>query len=63
MKRGSLLATILLSVVSLAHLLRLVFGVELLADGVEIPLWTSALGFVIPGAIAVMLLRENRSSG
>jgi membrane protein CcdC involved in cytochrome C biogenesis len=60
MKRGSILAVILLSLVSIAHLLRLVFGVELQANGVEIPLWLSALGFLVPGSIALMLWRESR---
>ncbi len=60
MKRGSLLAIALLSLVSLAQLLRLIFRIEVVANGVEIPLWVSVLGCLIPGAIAVMLWRESR---
>ena len=60
MKRGSLLAIALLSLVSLAQFLRLIFRIELVANGVEIPLWVSVLGCLIPGAIAVMLWRESR---
>ena len=60
MRLGSRLAIILLSLVCLSHLLRFVFGVELVANGTEIPLWVSVLGCLIPGTIAVMLWQEAR---
>jgi hypothetical protein len=62
MKLGSKLAMILLILVSLAHLLRIIFGVELVAGGVDVPMWVSFLGCLVPGTIAVLLSREGRTT-
>ena len=62
MKIGTRLAILLLTVVSVAHLLRFAFGVELTADGVAIPQWVSLLGCLIPGGIAFLVWRETRGS-
>jgi hypothetical protein len=59
MKTGSLLATILLSLVALAHLLRLLTQSEITLNGTLVPLWVSVLGVVVPGGIALLLLRER----
>ncbi len=48
----------ILYVVSLAHLLRFFFGLEITVNGAYIPMWASALGFVIAGGLAIMLQRE-----
>jgi hypothetical protein len=58
MKLGSTLAMILLAVVSIGHLARIVWGVELVAGGTEIPMWVSYMGCLIPGAIVFLLWRE-----
>jgi len=60
MKPAASLATLLLSFVAIAHLLRLVFRVEVVADGLVIPLWVSAVGFIVPGGLALALWRESR---
>jgi hypothetical protein len=60
MKPATHLASILLTAVSLAHLLRALFGVQVtLADRV-IPMWVSWVAFVVAGGVAVMLWREAR---
>jgi len=46
--------------VSLAHLLRLVFGWPILINGISIPAWVSIGGCIVPGLLAVMLWREGR---
>lgn len=61
MKPAARLATILLSLVALAHLARLLLRVEVVADGVVLPLWLSAFGFLVPGGIALALWRESRT--
>lgn len=63
MKPASGVAVIVFSVVALAHLLRLVFQVEVLVAGTLIPMWVSIVGLVVPAALAVALWREARSSG
>ena len=61
MKPATHLASILLAVVSLAHLLRALFGVQMtLADRI-IPMWVSWVGFVVAGSVAFMLWREARN--
>jgi len=58
MKPAPLLAAIVFSLVAIAHLLRIVFRVEIIIGGVAIPIWVSILATVIPGALAVALFRE-----
>ncbi len=59
MKPATTVAAVLLFLISLAHLLRLVFQVEVIVSGVTLPMWASVLGCVVPAFIAVMLLRES----
>ncbi|MGD2129012.1 MAG: hypothetical protein PVJ33_07025 [Lysobacterales bacterium] len=60
MKIGSLLAAVLLSIVAVAHLLRLLFAVDIVVGGYVIPQWVSVGGVVLPGLIAMMLWKESR---
>ena len=61
MKPGSSLAILLLSLLAVAHLLRLLFHVELAVGGVVIPMWASAIGVLVPTFVAGLLWRESRS--
>ena len=58
MKLASLLAILVFSLVALAHLIRLIFQVEISIGGETIPIWVSVVGTVVPGALAVALWRE-----
>lgn len=60
MKPATLLASILLGVVSVAHLLRMIFGTPLTVGEQAVPMWVSGVAFVVAGGIAVMLWRESR---
>ncbi len=60
MRPAALIATVFLALVALAHLFRLVLGVEVIAGGVSIPLWLSAVACVFTGGLAVLLWREGR---
>ena len=59
MKPIARLATIFLALVSIAQFLRLVLQVEVIAGGVLIPLWASAVACVVTGALAILLWREG----
>lgn len=59
MKPASLAAAILLSLVAIAHLLRLAFGVEMTVGGTVIPMWLSVVGVVVPLGVAILLWRER----
>lgn len=60
MKPANLMAAVLLAVVSLAHLLRLIFGVQVTVADRFIPMWASAVAFVVAGGVAFMLWRGAR---
>jgi hypothetical protein len=58
MKPVARIVTLFLALVALAQFLRLVLQVEVVAGGVRIPLWLSALACVFTGALAILLWRE-----
>ena len=60
MKPVARITTIFLGLVAAAQFLRLVFQVEIVAGGVRIPLWASALVCVVTGGLAILLWRESK---
>jgi len=60
MKPGSMLAILLFTLVAIAHLLRLVYGLDVTVNGWSLPQWVSVAGVIVPAAIAVLLWRESR---
>jgi hypothetical protein len=60
MKPVARVTALFLALVALAQLLRLVFRVEVIAGGVTIPLWASAVASVFTGGLAILLWRESR---
>lgn len=63
MKPVTSLVFFLLLMVSFAHLARLVLRIPVTVDGIEIPLWLSVLGFLVPLALALLLRREHGPPG
>ena len=60
MKRpASLVAAILFLLMAIAQLCRVILGVNVVAAGVEIPVWPSALAVVVLAALAIWLLKER----
>ena len=62
MKPAPLAATVLLAAVSLAHLLRIVFGVRVTVMDEIIPMWVSWVAFLVAGGTALMLWRSARGT-
>lgn len=54
------IVTILLMGVSVAHLVRFIYQIEMTVGGFHIPIWVSIFGFMIPLVLALLLWRENR---
>jgi hypothetical protein len=54
------ITTALLSVICALQLLRFLLGWEVAVNGVRIPLWASAIAFVVAGLLAAMLWKEAR---
>jgi len=48
--------------VAVAHLLRLLLGVEVTVGGTLVPLWVSVIACVVPAGLAVGLWRESRKA-
>ena len=63
MKPVTMGATILLAIVSLAHLMRILFGVRVTVADSVIPMWVSGVAFVVAGGLAILLWRGARTSG
>ncbi len=60
MKPVTTIVVLLLIAISIAQVLRLIFQVEIIAAGFQIPVWISIFGFIIPLVLALLLWRENR---
>jgi hypothetical protein len=60
-KPASLVVAILLWLIALAQLLRVILGVQVTAGGHDIPLWPSAVAFVVLLALGAWLWRESAS--
>ena len=60
MKPFSTLAAVVFALVALAQLLRLVLGWPVVVNGVNIPLWASAIACLVAAGLAVMVWREAR---
>jgi hypothetical protein len=60
MKPFSLIAALVLGLVALAQLLRLVLGWSVVVNGFAIPLWASAVAFLVAAGLAAMVWREAR---
>lgn len=59
MKPVARIVTLFLALVALAQFVRLVLQVGVMAGGVRIPLWASALARVVTGGLAILLWREG----
>jgi hypothetical protein len=59
MKPVARISTLFLTLVAIAQFLRLVLQIEVVAGGVLIPLWASALACVFTGWLAILLWREG----
>jgi hypothetical protein len=62
MKPATLVATVFLALIALAHLLRIIFQVEVTAGQTVVPMWMSAVATAFAAGMAVWLWRENRKS-
>ncbi len=60
MKPVTTIVAILLVAISIGHLLRVIFQLDVVANGVDIPIWVSILGCIVTAVLAFMLWRENR---
>jgi hypothetical protein len=62
MKQGAffLVASLLFALIALLHALRLIYGWGVTIGGWIVPIWVSAVGFLIAGYLAFQGLRLKR---
>ena len=60
MKPFSAIAAVVFAVVALAQLLRLVVGWPVVVNGIDIPVWASAIACLVAAGLAVMVWRDAR---
>jgi hypothetical protein len=61
-KNYCVVSGVLFSLVALAHLLRVVYGMSVTVDEFSIPMFLSWFGFVIPACLAFWAFRIIRAS-
>jgi hypothetical protein len=59
-KEYCLVSGVLFSLVALAHLLRIVYGMSIVVDDVEVPMLVSWIGLFVPAILAVWAFRVSR---
>jgi hypothetical protein len=59
-KPASLVTAIVLWLIALAQLLRFILRIDVTARGVHIPLWPSAVAFIVLELLGVWLWRERQ---
>ncbi len=59
-KPASLAAGLFLALIAILQFLRFIFQIEVIADGIEIPVWMSAVAAVFLGALGYWVLRERK---
>ena len=59
MKPASMMAMVLLTAIAAVHVLRIVFGVEVVVGETVVPMWVSAVGTLVTGGVAILLWREG----
>ena len=60
MKPFTKIASIFLIIISILHILRIVFDVEIVINNWSVPFWINGVGAVITALLAVMILKENQ---
>lgn len=60
MKPFTKIASILLLIVGILHLIRVLLNMQLIVDSIEIPMWVSIVGFIIPILLSIGLWRESK---
>jgi len=60
MKPFSAVAALVLALVAVLQLLRFILGWQVVVNGMSIPLWASAIAFLVAAGLALMVWREAR---
>jgi hypothetical protein len=59
MKPFTTLAALFLALIAVVQLVRFIFAWPITIEGMAIPLWASAIAFIVAGGLATMLWKES----
>lgn len=62
-KKYCLVSGTLFTLVAVAHLLRIIYGMSVLVDAYEVPMLVSWIGFALPAVLATWAFALSRGSG
>ena len=62
MKPFTKIASIFLIIISTLHVLRIIFGVEIVINGWYVPFWINGVAAVVTGFLSLMLWKEKRTT-
>jgi hypothetical protein len=60
MKPFTTLAVLIFALVAVVHVFRLIRGIQIIFGSHTIPMWTSVVGAIAAGLLAIMVWRESR---
>lgn len=60
MKPFATIAAVLLGLIALLQLVRFALAWPVTVNGFSVPVWVSAIAFVVAGGVSIMLWREGR---
>jgi len=63
MKPFTIIAIVIFLAMSVIHVLRLIYGWEVILNGIHIPVWMSSIVAVVLGGVAYGLWREVSRGG
>jgi hypothetical protein len=61
-KEYCIVSGVLFTLVALAHLLRIVYGMSITVDDFAVPMLVSWVGLIVPAALATWAFRISRST-
>ena len=61
MKPFTTIAAVVFALIALMQLLRFILAWPILVNGIVVPVWASAIAFVLAAGLSVMLWRERQN--
>ena len=61
MKLFTTIGAVFFLIIGVLHLLRIVYGVQVMAGNYTVPMWMSYFGFIVPILIGMMIFKEMKT--
>ncbi|MBT8260720.1 MAG: hypothetical protein HKO92_03895 [Flavobacteriaceae bacterium] len=60
MKLFTKISALLLAIVAILHLIRVIYKIDVTVDEIDMPMWISFVGFIVPAILSIGLLKEAK---